>query len=137
MFTIPLNETQIIFCVALNGTVDAMSGKTFKSHEINRPFKLLLVRPHFALNQNRTVKLYPYLAFDASEPTSLPLTGTNLLDSYSDTPYIAGDGEYKEIPCMVDVPQGGAYLKIFADNTDIDQHSIDVQLIGLFTTNGE
>lgn len=117
-----------ILTVNFLSSVAANTAKTVVSKRISRPFKLLLIRPHFILNTNRKVRLYFFVSPDDSSPSSLPLTGSNLIAEASQTNYIVGDDEYKMLWQNWDSQSGGHYLKVFANNTDTFEHAIDVQM---------
>lgn len=114
-------------CVNFVGTVSANSTTTLISQEYRRPFKLFLIRAHFALNTNRKLRLYFYVSPDDSQPTALPLTGSNILQEGSHTTYIVGDDEQKEIWQDFYAHEGGQFVKVYADNQDNFDHTIDVQ----------
>jgi hypothetical protein len=116
--------------VTLNiiGTVPALTSVCFASHPIARPFLLYLVRPHFALNQNRQVELRIYASYDDDTVNITPVSGTNILQATSVNPYLVGDDEYKEIFQDYAVPEANTFLKILASNLDSYDHTVDCQL---------
>lgn len=117
-----------ILTVNFLSSVDANSAITIVSKRISRPFRLWLIRPHFALNTNRTLRLYFFVSPDNYAPTSLPMTGSNLIAEASQTNYVVGDDEYKLLWQNWESQTGGNYLKVYADNTDSFDHTIDVQM---------
>jgi len=123
-----LNSAGHIATVSFLATVDPSSSVTLVSKRISRPFRLFLIRPHFALNCNRTLRLSFYIAPDDSAPTTKPITGSNVLSEFSQTDYVVGDDEYKELYQHFYSQSAGAYLKIHAQNTDSAAHTIDAQL---------
>lgn len=130
MEEIPLSPliTGQILTVNFYDTVDAATAVTLVSKRISRKFKLWLIRPHFALNTNRTLQLSFIVAPDASAPTSQPMTGSNVIAEASHTTYVVGDDEYKLLWQNFESQSAGAYLKVYANNTDTVEHTIDVQM---------
>lgn len=125
------NEIKIekrLLTVNLRATLIANTAATYISQRIDYPFRTKIVRAKFALNQAGLVRLYIYISPDASTPITLPLTGQNLLAQLLNTPYIAGDDETKEYEAELLTTHRGMYIKVFADNTDVNAHTIDVQV---------
>jgi hypothetical protein len=114
--------------IAFFGTVGASTGKTLVSKRIERPFKIKEIAASFAPGVNRLMNLEFYISPDDSEPTAKPLTGTNILASLGHVGYITGDDERKEMKTEVEMHEGGYYLKVFADNSDTYEHTIDAQI---------
>ena len=110
------------------GTVAPFSAQVLVSPIFARPFHIYLVRPHFALNQNRTLQLSFYAALDNSESSALPLSGTNLLQQSSLTTYAVGDDESKDIFLDFWQFEGNGFIKVYANNTDGHLHTIDCQI---------
>lgn len=125
---LPVNPLGQIVTVNFLSTLAALTKETLVSQRISRPFSLHLILANFALNQNRTVKLYFFMSPDDSAPTTLPLTGSNILGELSHTIYVVGDDQIKALYQNFGSESGGQYLKVFADNTDSDPHTIDVQM---------
>ncbi len=123
-----VSSNQQIVTVNFLDTVNPYSAKTLVSQRISRPFRLLLIRPHFALGANRLLRLYFYLSIDDSTPSSLPLSGSNVIQETSQEVYVVGDNESKELYQNFVADYAGSYLKVFADNKDAFKHTIDVQM---------
>ena len=109
-------------------TVTAGSAKTVTSKVISRGFTVFAVRIAFALNTNRLLKVRVIVSPDDSCPTSLPVNGTNLLLNNSPEPYIVGDDEAKYILKCYHQDEGNAFIKVFAENSDGYDHTLDVQV---------
>jgi len=114
--------------VAFYGTVNANGEVTLVSPRIATPFclKRLLVR--FAPGCENLVALRFYISLDDQAPSSGKPSGLNILDDYGQVNYIVGDDVLKDLEHEVESPGGGAYLKVYAINTDAYPHSIDVQM---------
>jgi len=110
---------------------DMVSGKTNKtlvSKKINVPFRVKEIAASFAPGVNRLMNLEFYVSPDDSAPTTKPLTGINILASLGHVGYITGDDEFKEMAVEMETISSGYYLKIFSDNTDTFEHTIDAQV---------
>lgn len=110
------------------GTVAANSATTLVSKRITCRFTTERFRVHFALNSNKQLRVKFYLSPDDSAPTSEPLTGYNVFGFEGQVDYVVGDDETVEIPHRVKVTERGYYVKVFADNRDSYEHSIDAQV---------
>jgi len=122
------NTEKRLLTVNLRATLQGGAAATYVSQRIDYPFRTKIVRAKFALNQAGLVHLYVYISPDNSAPAALPLTGQNLLSQLLNTPYIAGDDETKEYEAELLTTHRGMYIKVFADNTDVNAHTIDVQV---------
>lgn len=111
------------------GSVAANSSVTLTSKRIDYPFTTERFRVHFALNTNKSLLVRFFISADASVPTSLPLTGTSIFSPSGQVDYMVGDDETVEVPYRVFVPTKGTYIKVFAENTDSYEHSIDVHVV--------
>lgn len=123
--------------LAFYGTVDANSSVTLVSKPLLFPYTLERMRVHFALNTNKQLRIKFYLSPDDSAPTSEPLTGENVLGSLGQVDYLVGDDETVEIPHRLGVPVGGMFVKVFAENLDSYEHSIDAQVFICRVVEGE
>lgn len=123
----PKTEKRLL-TVNFRATLAAGTAATYISQRIDYPFRTKLVNAKFALNTNGLLHLYIYVSPDASTPVALPLTGQNLLAQLLNVPYIAGDDETKTYQAELLTTHRGMYLKVFADNTDVAPHTVDVQV---------
>ena len=115
--------------ISFYSTVAANSEKVLVSRRVPYKFRTIRFIANFALNTNRTLLIYFYLSPDKSVPTSKPTTGIDLLSLIGYTSYLVGDDERKEIDHTVEADVGGMYLKVYANNTDSFEHTIDAQII--------
>lgn len=125
---IPKTEKRLL-TVNLRATLQGGAAATYVSQRIDYPFRTKKVRAKFALNQAGLLHLYIYVSPDPSTPAALPLTGQNLLSQLLNTAYIAGDDETKEYEAELLTTHRGMYVKVFADNTDVNAHTVDVQVL--------
>jgi hypothetical protein len=109
-------------------TVAASSNKTLVSKRIENKFRVKRIRCSFALNTNRTLRLYFFVSEDPSAPTDEEPKGFNLLSQLGQQNYLVGDDEWKELPLEVEEFEKGKYVKIYAVNTDTYEHTIDAQV---------
>jgi len=117
-----------LLTVNFRATLAAGVAATYVSQRIDYPFRTKTVRAKFALNQNGLLHIYTYVSPDSSTPAALPLTGQNLLGQLLSIPYIAGDDETKVYEAELITTHRGMYIKIFADNVDVNPHTVDVQV---------
>ncbi len=110
------------------GKVSPASNKTLVSQRINVPFRIKKIACFFAPGVNKLMNLEFYVSPDSSAPTSKPLTGINILASIGHVGYLTGDSEKKEMDVEVEVRTRGNYLKVFAENKDTYEHTIDAQI---------
>lgn len=111
------------------GTCPSHSSITLVSKRIPTPFKTQDFFASFPINTNRTLLLRYYVSPDKSAPTSNTLTGQNLLDDYGQVDYITGDDEQKHFTHQVFFQSAGMYIKVFAENSDDYDHTIDTQIL--------
>lgn len=114
--------------VAFYGTVSANSDQTLVCPRIATPFSLKRLLVRFAPGCENLLKLRFYISLDAHAPTLGAPSGVNILEDYGQVNYLVGDDVLKDIEHEVDCAEGGAYLKVFADNDDSYPHSVDVQM---------
>lgn len=83
----------------------------------------------FAMNTNRTLKIRYFISPDPTAPSTGTPTGVNILASYGEEYWLAGDNEQKSIEHEVEVSSAGSYIKIYAQNEDGFDHTIDCYVI--------
>jgi len=114
--------------IAFFGTCPASSGKTLVSKRINYPFQIKQIAASFAPGVERLMRLEFWISPDDSAPTSKPLTGYNILTELGHVGYITGDDERKELNIETSRYERGYFLKVFAQNFDTVEHTIDCQV---------
>lgn len=114
--------------INFRNTVQANNVLGLVSARIDRPFRTKKVNAKFALNQAGLLHVYTFISQDPNIPAALPVSGQNLLSYLHGTQYIAGDDETKTYDVEIPNPFRGAYIKIFADNTDANAHTLDIQI---------
>ena len=123
----PKEETRLQ-TIAFFGAVTANTNKTLVSHRIDVPFKIKEIACSFAPGVNKLMNLEFYISPDDSEPTAKPLTGLNILASLGHVGYLTGDDERKEMKVETIPSNAGQYLKVYANNNDAYDHTIDAQV---------
>jgi len=121
-------EVSRLQTIAFFSTVSANTNKTLVSKRIERPFRVKQIAASFAPGVNRLMNLEFYISPDDSAPTAKPLTGTNILYPLGHVGYITGDNERKVLDLEIETVTGGYYLKVFAENKDAFEHTIDAQV---------
>jgi len=114
--------------LSFSGKVDAGANLTLVSQRINVPFKVKEISCSFAPGVNRLMNLEFYVSPDDSAPTVKPLTGVNILAALGHVGYITGDDERKVLNVEMETISAGYYVKVFAENTDTYEHTIDAQV---------
>ncbi len=114
--------------ISIYGTVDAQKNATFVSQRITQRFKTNNIRASFAPGVNRLMKLSYFISKDQSAPTTEEPTGDNILKAIGQVGYITGDDEIKTFRHEVISSERGAYIKVYAENSDVFSHTIDTQV---------
>lgn len=119
----PLRQTVSFF-----GTVGAGQNKTLVSQHIQVPFKTKNIRASFAPGVDRLMTLKYFISGDPSAPTTAQPDGTNILAQIGQVPYITGDDEFKNLEHETMSAVGSGYIKVYAENADVFDHTIDTQV---------
>jgi hypothetical protein len=114
--------------ISFFGTVSAGSELTLASQRIDTPYSVTQIVASFALGCNRLVQLEFFISTDATTPSTGKPSGSSLLGDYGQISYLVGDDQMKTIFHNVHQPQGGSYVKVYANNTDAFDHAVDVQV---------
>jgi hypothetical protein len=114
--------------ISFFGTVAGGSNLTLVSQKIGERFKTKIIRASFAPGVNRLMTLKFFISQDPSAPTTEEPQGINILKQIGQVPYITGDDEYKELPHETLYPERNAYIKVYAENSDTYEHTIDAQV---------
>jgi len=115
--------------IAFNETLPEYQNILLVSKRIPYPYKLVKIRAHFPLGTDRKLQLQYYLSPDKSEDVTHGKTGINVLHALGYSEYITGDNNTVEIECSIEVPEAGTYVKVYATNEDVYEHTVDVQAI--------
>ena len=114
--------------ISFFGTVAAGTNLTLVSQRISQRFKTKLIRASFAPGVNRLMTLKFFISQDPTAPTTEDPQGTNILKQIGQVTYLTGDDEYKEFPHETIFDQRNAFIKVYAQNTDTFDHTIDAQV---------
>jgi hypothetical protein len=117
------------YTVIFSGTCVANGELTLCSKRINFPFMTKKFVASFALGTDRTLKLRYFLSPDSSEPATGKPTGINLFGIFGEDPYLIGDDEQKVVEHETRVKEKGYYIKVYANNTDSFDHTVDVFVV--------
>lgn len=123
-----MNKGKRIATVNFFDTVAPNSSKTLVSKQINNKYRIKSFKISFAPGTNRLLELEPYVSPDADDPSDGSINGVNLIQQFSHKEVIVGDDERKRLEQNIIVAQRNTWLKIFANNTDSNEHSIDAQI---------
>lgn len=121
----PNNKKQTI---SFFGTCSASSNITLVSQQISGAFDVKKIRASFAPGVERLMKLKFYISSDPQAPTTAHPNGVNILQQTGQANYITGDNEFKEFEHEVRNPTRNAWLKVYAENADTFDHTIDAQV---------
>ncbi len=116
----------MLVTLPFNGTVSAGGELVLCSKQIRQPFRLHNIQASFALGQNRTCRLKVFISGDNSTPAAGQPSGRDILSEYIEDTYLTGDDETKSFPMQTESPDGGQYIKAYANNTDAFNHAVDV-----------
>lgn len=114
--------------IVFSGTCSANSELTLVSDRIASRYVIEDLSFHFALNTNRTLQLKPVISPDDHAPSSGEPNGFNLLSEYGQALYVVGDDQTKFYRHNFHVDERGSFVKIYANNTDSFDHTIDVHV---------
>jgi len=112
-----------------NGMVSAGGELTLVSKRLTFPYLVKRLVTSFALGANRTLQVKFFVSLDKSAPATGQPTGLDLLSLYGEDSYLTGDDEQKDFPHEIKVPEAGSYVKIYGNNTDSFDHTLDAQVI--------
>lgn len=112
-----------------NGSVSAGGELTLVSKRLTFAYTIRRLITSFALGTNRTLQVRFYKSLDPSAPSSGKPTGLDLLSLYGEDSYLVGDDELKNFPHEIDVSEQGTYIKVYGNNTDSFDHTLDAQVI--------
>ena len=121
-------ESSNTYTIPFKGTCLANSTKVLVSKRITFPFRVEKITASFALNCNHTLQISPIVSPDQEAPATEKPTGSNLLAPYGQVNYLSGDDEQEVHINQTIVTQTGMYLKIYANNIDAFDHTIDAQI---------
>ena len=116
------------FTLHFHDSVDPLSEKTIVSERINFPFRITQIIVGFPPGTNRLVRIKIFVAADDSAPTSGEPEGVNIFAQYGQRDYVTGDAAMLRFPHMIDVPERGMWIKVYANNLDTYSHTIDVHV---------
>lgn len=114
--------------VSFFGTVGASANLTLVSKQISGAFNVKKIRASFAPGVNRLMKLKFFISSDPEAPTTAAPNGVNILQQTGQANYITGDDEFKEFEHEITNPTRNSWLKIYAENADTFDHTIDAQI---------
>lgn len=123
-----MNNQSRLITASFQGTVAANSKKTLRSNRIDLPFGTKRIRAAFALGCNRLLRLSFYISPDQSTPTTEPPTGINIFAQLGASQYITGEDNIIDFQHEIGIKTAGYYLKVYADNQDTYEHTIDAQI---------
>lgn len=114
--------------VSFFGTCPASAETTLVSKQISTPYIVREISASFALNTNRLLQLEFFVSQDKDAPTSGKPNGMNILQEYGQVSYLTGDDEQKTIRCAAITAEAPSWLKVYANNTDTFDHTVDSQI---------
>lgn len=118
-----------LITLPFSGMVSAGGQLVLVSKRIASPFVTRELGASFALGTNRTLQLRYFISNDDSAPTTERPMGLDLLSIFGEDSFVLGDDEQKELPFEVDQREGGSYIKVYANNTDAFEHSVDAYVV--------
>jgi hypothetical protein len=110
------------------GTCGARAELTLVSKRIGTPFSVRWVRVSFPAGSMNLLAVRIYIGADEEAPAAGEPSGTSVLRDYGQVDYLVGEQEQKVIEHMVEVREGGTWVKVYAVNSDFFDHAVDVQV---------
>ena len=98
------------------------------SKHITLPFYLNTMSVHFPIGCGNQVRVYLFLSYDPSSPTTGLPPGTSILSFLSPNDYLLGDDCVLTIHPRLPVPERSVWLKAHLVNADAFPHTISVQI---------
>ena len=123
-----INEQGRLITISFFGTASASSTKTLVSKKIGVPFITRKIRQSYAPGVNRTMTTKFIISPDDAAPTTEEPSGVNILAQTGQVSYITGDDEIKEFSQETEITESNKYIKVYAENDDTFDHTIDVQI---------
>jgi len=124
----PPNEDDLgrlrVLPMQLVGTVGPAAQLCLVSQHITFAYRFRSAHIRFPLGASNLVRVYPFLSFDASAPTTALPAGTPLFAWLSANPYLVGDNCEVEFPIDLPVSVRGTWIKAHIINTDVFAHTI-------------
>lgn len=115
--------------ITINDTINALTQKTLKSQHLQRTYTIKKARVHFALGQERLVRIRIIASIDDSIPTDQVPYGTNVLVQYTEKEYLVGNDTIIELELDYRVDTRSSWIKLHAVNNDYYRHSIIAEII--------
>lgn len=114
--------------VSFFGQCAARSTLVLVSQLITHPYFLRRVRSSFSEGCFNLLRLEFFISSDNEAPASGKPSGSSILADYGQVDFVAGNSEVVDMRHEVEVPQGGSYLKIYADNLGYEAQDVNVQM---------
>lgn len=114
--------------ISFFGTCGASANVCLVSKQISSSFDVKKIRASFAPGVNRLMTLKFFISPDPQTPTTTRPNGVNILQQTGQANYITGDNEFKEFVHEVQMAERNAWIKVYAENADTFDHTIDAQV---------
>lgn len=119
-------DSDQVKAIPFNGTCSANSEKTLVSPRIQTPFRIKRIIAAFKYGTNDEMPLRFYVSSDDQAPETGKPSGLSILQDYGQVDFLIGSWEQKIIDHEVDYEESGSFIKVYADNKDDFDHTIDV-----------
>lgn len=116
-------------CIPFFGTVLAASEKTLSSGLLSFGYRTEEVQIGFPVGSDRLVQVKVFIGSDGTEPASGEPGGVNVFELAAHVAYIVGDDVTLRIPVEMEMRERNSFIKVYANNTDVFNHTIDVRVI--------
>tara|TARA_Y100000310_G_scaffold334658_1_gene414907 strand:- start:796 stop:1212 length:417 start_codon:yes stop_codon:yes gene_type:complete len=110
------------------GSVALSSSGSFVSRRISYPFVVDSVLISWVLGTQRTLAIEVLWATENSAPATGRPSGNNVISGLGNARAMVGDARPVTYPIHEVVDQAGAFLKVFATNSDTVEHTVDVMI---------
>lgn len=110
------------------GTCSARSVLTLVSRWIQRAFRVKRITCRFPAGCLNLMALTFFHATDDEAPAAGKPSGISLLQDYGERDSVRGENVQIVLEHQVQVKSGGSWIKVYAENTDFFDHSVDVDI---------
>lgn len=114
--------------VSFFGICALSASKVLVSKHIGHPYRVTHISARFAQGCNNLLKLRFYTSIDNDAPVDAEPSGVSMLRDYGQADYVVGNDDTKELDHELEVAESGSFLKVYAENNDTFEHSVDVQM---------
>ena len=114
--------------VSFHGTCAAGATVVLVSKRIGHPYEVKHITCTFAPGCDNLMQVKFYTSYDDEAPAAAEPSDISMLRDYGQVDYVIGNANQKRMEHDLEVNNSGSYLKVYANNSDTFDHSVDVQM---------